>query len=48
VSGSFDQLQKAKLGDVAVAVNDGAEDMFKQSRIAGESSPKRQIENSIC
>lgn len=34
--GSFDQRQKAKLGDVAVAVNDGEEDMFKQAGIAAE------------
>ena len=36
MSASFDQRQKAKMGDVAVAVNDGEEDMFKQGRIAAE------------
>lgn len=34
--GRFDQRQKAKLGDVAVAVNDGEEDMFKAAGIAAE------------
>ena len=36
MTSSFDQRQKAKLGDVAVAVNDGEEDMFKQAGIAAE------------
>lgn len=36
VWGSVDQRQKAKHGDVAVAVNDGEENMFKATRIAAE------------
>ncbi len=34
--GSFGQRQKAKLGDVAVVVNDGEEVMLKLSRISAE------------
>lgn len=36
MSDDLDQRQKAPMGDVAVAINDGEEDMFKQAGMAVE------------